>query len=192
MRLAQTLGLYGEVDRIVEMSWPAAKRRNWWITGRAIGTGAGDAPWVNLAWQRMRADLREAIVGVRDWNYIQHRYLQHPTITYDMIGVSSRLGRPLGLVVLKREGSLWELMDLVGALRDFPHLLRFALSYAAKGGAERVYCWVADSFSRYFQDAGSEKKEIGVSVASNISLFGPSIAQMQQRWWLVSGDTDFK
>ncbi|TRZ70650.1 MAG: GNAT family N-acetyltransferase, partial [Rhodocyclaceae bacterium] len=31
MRLAQTLGLYGEVDRMVEMTWPATKRKNWWM-----------------------------------------------------------------------------------------------------------------------------------------------------------------
>ncbi|TRZ64373.1 MAG: hypothetical protein D4S02_10900 [Rhodocyclaceae bacterium] len=192
MRLAQTLGLYGEVDRMVEMTWPATKRKNWWMQGRALGPGLGDAQSVSRAWERMRADLKEAIVGVRDWNYIQHRYLKHPTIVYDVIGVSSRLGRSLGVVVLKPEGTRWELMDLVGALRDFPHLLRYALNYAAMGGAEQVYCWVADNFSGHFDESGSEKKDIGVSVATNISLFGPSIDQMQRRWWLMSGDTDFK
>jgi hypothetical protein len=192
MRLARTLGLYGEIDRIVELSWPVAKCLDWWTTGRAIGTGASDAQLVNLVWGEMRADLKQAVVGVRDWDYIQYRYLNHPTITYDVIGVSSRLGRPLGIVVLKREGSRWELMDVVGALRNFPRLLRFARGFAAKGGAERVYCWVADSFSKYYKDAETDIKDIGVSVASNISVFGPAISEMERRWWLVSGDTDFK
>lgn len=190
MRLARTLGLYGEIDRIVELSWPVAKRRDWWTTGRAIG--AGDARWVNSVWEQMRADLKGAVVGVRDWDYIQHRYLNHPAITYDVIGVASRLGRPLGVVVLKREGPRWELMDVIGALINFPRLIRFARGFAAKGGAEQVCGWVADSFSRHFKDARTDIKDIGVSVASNISVFGPSIAEMERCWWLVSGDTDFK
>lgn len=190
MRLARTLGLYGEIDRIVELSWPVARHRDWWTTGRAIG--AGDARWVNSVWEQMRADLKHAIVGVRDWDYIQYRYLNHPAITYDVIGVSSRLGRPLGVVVLKREGSRWELMDVIGALRNFPRLIRFARGFAGKSGAKQIYGWIADSFSRHFKDAGADIKDIGVSVASNISVFGPSIAEMERRWWLVSGDTDFK
>ena len=64
--------------------------------------------------------------------------------------------------------------------------------FAAEGGAEQICGWVADSFSRHFKDAGTGIKDIGVSVASNISVFGPSIAEMERRWWLVSGDTDFK
>lgn len=190
MRLARTLGLYGEIDRIAELSWPVARHRDWWTTGRAIG--AGDARWVNSVWEQMRADLKHAIVGVRDWDYIQYRYLNHPAITYDVIGVSSRLGRPLGVVVLKREGSRWELMDVIGALRNFPRLIRFARGFAGKSGAKQIYGWIADSFSRHFKDAGADIKDIGVSVASNISVFGPSIAEMERRWWLVSGDTDFK
>jgi hypothetical protein len=192
MRLAQKLGLYGEIDKVVEVNWRVTERPRWWTTGRVIGTGARDEQWVNRVWERMRLDLKHAVVGVRDWDYLRYRYLSHPTINYDVIGVSSRFGRSLGVVVLKRDGTQWELMDVVGALADFPRLLRFAQGFVARGGAERMCCWVAESFSRYFKDGVAEIKNIGVSVPSNISVFGPPIAEMERRWWLVSGDTDFK
>lgn len=194
MRLGCTLGLYGEIDRMLQLEWPALRRgRDLWSVSRHIGNDANAAAVADALWDRMRADLKEAIVGVRDWNYIKYRYLDHPSNAYDVVLVSTRWGwHPLGLVVLKQEGERCELMDVVGALGDFPRLIHQARRLAGRFGAQRLYGWVAASFVSHFIDAGVQPQDIEVSVASNISRFGPTIEQMEKRWWLVSGDTDFR
>lgn len=194
MRLGTTLGLYGELDKILEASWPAcAPGRSLRYKLRLLGDDAAAARLVDSVWQRMRTDLLGAVVGVRDWAYLQHRYLAHPTLAYELLSVSSRLGgSPLGVLVLKREGDRYELMDVIGALRDLPVLIHQARRWAGSRGVTQVSAWICSAWQPHFSGNNATFKDIEVSVASNICRAGPGIETMRHKWWLTAGDTDFK
>lgn len=194
MRLGKTLGLYGELDRMQEVTWPAIKTGpSWLLKLRLLGSDERAANFVEAAWDRMHTDLQGAIVGLRNWAYIKHRYIDHPVFGYDLLSVTARFsGRPIGVIVLKRDADRYELMDVIGALRDIPCLVLQARRWASCNGVQRLTAWVAESNVKLFAGNEATVQDIGVSVASNICRAGPSIEQMRKKWWLLTGDTDFK
>jgi len=194
MRLAERLGLYGEVDRLVEMTWPSVPCRRSLLTRvRPLRRNEQDWAAIDRLWTEMAADLAGAIVGVRDAAHILHRYLQHPEKQYQVMLVLNRLSnRPHGLIVLRREGERSELMDVVGPLRAIPLLIATARKMAGCSGAKTLFCWITASHCAWFQAAGGTVQALDIRIPSSVWTPGPSIAELQGKWWLMSGDTDFR
>lgn len=194
MRLGATLGLYDELDKILEVSWPVSPAgRSLRYKLRRLDNGAEAAHLVETVWQRMRADLRGAVVGVRDWAYLQYRYVNHPTLHYELLAVTRRLGQqPLGVLVVRHDGEHWELMDVIGALRDLPALIHHGRRWAGSHGGKQLRAWICSAWQPQFAGHAATFADIEVSVASSICRAGPGIDSMRQRWWLMGGDTDFK
>jgi hypothetical protein len=194
-RLGQRLGLYSVVGKIVELCWRdlSAGRR----AGRRVRplNGRGWRSWERLVarlWRQMRRDLQGAVVGVRDWSYLRHRYLLHPEHDYRLFLLLGPLGlRPYGLFVLRPLGRRCELVDLLGGLQHLPEVVRSALPIARRLGAEEVFGWITEGFAPLLGVAGATVRDPGIPVPTITWTPGPDPAQFRGRWWLMAGDSDF-
>jgi len=193
LRLAERQGIYKAVDQVSEVRWPVPRLRPDWRV-RSQRVTVADESAVNACWAEMAHALRASIVGVRDWRFVVHRYLQHPTVAYTVLLVRSRLaGKPLGVVVLRDRGEDGlELMDLIAAPVHFSALVRAALRHAHLLGRQRVFAWVTSSHKHWLDVWGAESVALDVWIPANAWTPGPTPAQLQGQWWLMGGDTDFR
>lgn len=191
MKVAEKLGLYAEVGRIVEIRWEPSSTRPALFT-RLCALDAGDGPQVDELWRRMAGDLDHAIAGVRDWDYVQRRYLAHPHQQYQLWMVRNRFGgQPRGLMVFRHDPEGCELVDIVAPLAEIPLLIAQARRYASRSGS-RLYCRVTENFSPLFAATGGSAHDIGIRIPANVWSAGPAPEMLQNHWWLMSGDMDFR
>ncbi len=196
MRLGEKLGLYGEVDRITEINWEplvAASAKRMRIRLLDPARPKREQRIVDRLWAQMRGDLRHGIVGVRDWRYLLYRYLHHPEKRYDVILISTWLTRrPQGIIVLRRDGKSCELLDLVAPLENLPVLIECARRLTARWNAKRLYCWITHHHAPRFLETGGVPVDPDIHVPWCIAVSGPSVGELKDRWWLMSGDTEFR
>lgn len=205
--VAQRLGLYAEVDQIVQVEWsdppPAAPPT---VRAERIDVQAARRPDVRQAidrsWAAMAAALTGSIVGVRDAAWLVYRYLEHPELDYEVWRVRSRwLRRDLGLVVLRRHAQHVELLDVVGPPGHMAALVNHARRRTAELGQALLRCWVTRSHLEWLvpghaqADASAPHSprvvDIGVRVPTTIHTEGPPLEHLRGRWWLMGGDADF-
>ena len=196
-RLAHTLGFYEAVDKIVEFSFPPLSP-GWRRATAAIDTRAliGDETLradLARAWERMRRDLQPFLLGVRDLDYLRHRYAGHPERSYQFLAV-----RHLGIgprhafaVVRNVPGQGLEWLDVIGSLRAIPSLAVAVRRHAGLTGAQRVFGWITASQQQHFALADAHIQPTGIIVPANRRSAHPPPATQQGRWWLMAGDTDF-
>ncbi|MBK6958193.1 MAG: GNAT family N-acetyltransferase [Nitrosomonas sp.] len=196
MKVAERLGLYAEVGRMTEFSWSTRSRLPLWGTrlhliDRKLTDFAVTA--VDQCWQNMVADLQTAIIGVRDWQYLQHRYLNHPNQQYQIILVRNRFSkRAHGILVLRYDPEGCEIVDLIAPLAEIPLLITHARRLAGMHGASRLFCRITANFAHYFAIAGGTQQTINIHIPANAWSDGPPPETLKDRWWLMSGDKDFR
>lgn len=192
LRLAQKMGLYEEVDRIVELRWPAGGRARIHATASLLETRAERDRLIPQLWQSMRRDLKDAIAVVRDAEYIEYRYVARPERVYDFLLVRSRWStRPLGLAVLYRDGPVCKLMDMVGPLAAIPELVAQARRQASAWGCEVLMAWAAESQLPRADWGDAARVLTDVCIPANIWSEGPDPERLRSRWWAMMGDTEF-
>jgi len=193
LQVAQKLGLYDEVDRMAELTWPAG--RDWaarmWRSERLAPEHRAA---VERAWNAMAQDFRGSVIGVRDFQYLDRRYLQHPTVAYECLVVRRMLtGTVQGLVVMRMaDAQVAELMDFVAPRRNFPALVAVARRWAANKGAARLRAWVTASHAELLASTSPAAAAMDLVVPANVWSPGPSAQSLRGKWWLMAGDSDFR
>ena len=190
---ASKMGLYAGVDTLTEARWTVSRARpSPWHSSRPVT--AADAPQVEALWQAMARDLRQNIVGVRDWAYLQARYLDHPDRPYTVLLTRHRWTRqPVGLVVLRDRGTEGiELVDVVAPLTQLPVLVQTARRFAAYAHRPSVFAWITSSQQAAFACHQATLTPMDIVIPTNIWSAGPAPETVQNRWWLMAGDTDFR
>jgi len=216
-RVAQRLGLYGgPVGRVLSLQWRALARSALspaelrWLGGGSVLRGlaarvrastfvarpldprepAGGA-FADACWRAMAAELGEAIVGVRDARWLAHRYRDHPSMRYEIVGVSGRASRrPVGVLVLRRGAESAELLDVVARPRDVAALVIRARRVVHQWGLASMRAWVSENIAGWFGDDAAIS-DPGVNVPCCAWTPGPPPEETADRWWLTGGDTDF-
>jgi hypothetical protein len=196
-RLANLLGIYEAVDRIVEFSL-APSARPMVHGGRVMDVAAlqrtpGLQPALERAWRRMRHDLLPLIVGVRDPTYLIQRYGRHPLHDYQLLAARPyRFGAPAAFAIVRPvPGQGLEWLDMIGALADLPMLAQVVRRHAHKCGAGRVFGWITASQQRHFGELGAVLLPTEIIVPADRWTPDPAPQSQLGRWWLMSGDTDF-
>lgn len=196
MKVAERYGLYAEVGRMAEFSWnplpkwPRIKSRLYAIDQADDHYAAGA---VNHCWQQMANDLSESLVGIRDWSYLQYRYLNHPSNHYQIVLVKRRFGgKARGIIVLRHDSSGCEVVDLVAALNEIPELIVHARRLAGINGHRRLYCRITENFATPFAATGGIQQALDFRIPASIWDCSPAIELLRDRWWLMSGDMDFR
>ncbi len=196
MKVAERLGLYTEVGRMVELSWQPRSRfpllgTHLQLIDREQTDFAATA--VNECWQRMAADMPTAMIGVRDWHYLQYRYLNHPNQHYQVILVRNRFGgRVRGVLVLRHDPHGCEIVDIVAPLNEISLLVLHARRLAGINGDSRLFCRITENFAAHFTAAGGIRQSLDIRIPASTWGAVPSADSLRDRWWLMSGDTDFR
>lgn len=195
MRLAEKLGQYAEVGNMVEIAWPPLiKKPRFLLKLRPITPlDPQFEKIIDTLWDRMRKDYQDGIIGVRNSNYLVHRYFNHPEREYKVYLVANRLtGNPYGVMVLRLEGEFCELLDLIAPVSHFQLLIEYARRIAASYLATKLYCWITANYSGLLLHAGGKVTNLDIRIPSNVWTDGPPPEMLNGRWWLMSGDTDFR
>ncbi len=195
MEVAQKMGLYASVGHMVEVRWqPSAPRARWSSRLRLLSRNRNeDRELVNEVWLKMASDLVTEAVGLRDWAYLERRYLDHPHNHYELIAVASRwTGRPLGVLVLLRLEDCVELLDVVAPMQALPALIDQARRLAALWGKSSVYCWITANQVHHFLVQGGVQADVQVSIPTSVWTQDERAHVFKDKWWLMSGDTDFR
>lgn len=192
MQLAEKQQLYVCVDAIHELSWSASHERTSLLTAtRPLGPAHRQA--VDQLWATMADYFDNAIIGVRDADWLDARYRQHPEVQYSLWQVLHRLTRkPLIAFVLREREDSIELIDLVGPPQHFVLAVNAARRHAAQRGKARVIAWTTHSQLERWSVTRAQNCDTGVRVPVSIITPGPSPDEVRNRWWLMGGDTDFR
>lgn len=198
LRVACRLGLYDVTDSFVELHYPRSTLPLMEGPGLQVQAFALDAMTardaVSACWTRMAEGLREGIVGVRDPDYLHYRYCSHPLWAgggYECLAVGAAQGTdPLAIVVLKCLGQERLLMDIVGAVADFPAALDALRVWLAADGFG-LHCRITRAHAAALWLPGCELRELEIEIPCNIWTRGPDAASLAGAWWLTAGDMDF-
>ncbi|KPA11502.1 Glycosyl transferase, group 1 domain protein [Candidatus Magnetomorum sp. HK-1] len=192
MQIGEQKGLYKEVGKIVKISWPIISNDIYVIKNSYnVLTCLNNLnhKQIDILWNMMRADLNHSIIVVRNYNYINYRYLKHPEQSYDIFLISDMIeNKPLGLIILKQEEKSCLLMDIVGPLKNFSLLIEQARRLCKK---KSMYTWITETYSQHFEGDDSEIYDLDIRVPTGIWTSGPDPESIKGLWWLTAGDTDF-
>ncbi len=192
MRLGELVGVQAAVDEIVEAVWGVGERSDF-IHRPCDPSRSADRRTIERLWRGMARDFRQSVIGVRDPEYLAYRYLRNPQYAYELLLVQTRrLRRVEGLVVLRREGKLMWLMDLVAPVEKFPLLVGHARFLAGAAGCGELRAWVSESHARLLAGAAERLERPGIRVPTCVITEGIPPAELDQRWWLTTGDAEFK
>ena len=195
MAVAKKMGLYSEVGQMTEVRWaPASSRTR--LRTRVKHLKPGDAAnrmQIDDLWASMAQDLRLSVACIRDGPYLDWRYFSHPHNHYEVMLVTARItGRPLGVVVLRRMESSCELMDVIGPLTNLPLLIDQARRLTGLWGLPYLYCWITKNHAQRFLDCDGQEEPLSVSIPASCWIDDPRGVSVKDKWWLMSGDTDFR
>lgn len=194
--------LHARVDEILRASWlpervegtrlPRHEAIELDAAGRLTATQRRS---LERLWQRMARALRGSVLGVRDPAWLLHRYLQHPSLRYELHLVHSRSWwrRPLAALVLRQHADRLEVMDLVGAPADFGPAITLARHWAAERGLAHLDVWVTASHAELLHRAAPKGWSVvpaDIVVPANIHTPGPAQA-LEHHWFLLTGDADY-
>ena len=193
LKVAERQGLYKQVDQMVELAWGPPDALAGVLDSVEELTPRREAA-VNALWQAMSAAMASSAVGVRDWAYLVDRYQSHPVNRYQCLLVKHRITRaPRGVVVIRDRGEDGiELLDLVGDPANWAHLIRAARRLVKLNGRKRTYLWTTRSHAHMLAATAPETREMELMVPANVWTPGPSAEELQGKWWLTGGDTDFR
>jgi hypothetical protein len=194
MILGNKLGLYAEVDRVIELSWAPAplQHETEYCIQPIVEITDEVKTYVSSLWQQMQTDLSEAILVIRDTEYLQYRYFDNPQHQYQMMLV--RLAKDeniLGLVILRIDGHECRLMDMVCGLRNINHLVTCSRHLAHHWNLTKLFGWITSSKLDAFTPSLPMTTSTDIYIPGNIHVQKIPIDRLRNRWWLMMGDTDF-
>lgn len=207
-RLGRALSLYCQPDVIRQASWLATPRRPWRYTARRLtrlDAHSDGATAVNVLWAAMRQALGDCIIGERHATWMEHRYLNAPGRDYAIWLVHERLtGRPLGVCVLRHRAGDFasnttdgtspdtELLDIVAPPPNMAAVVAVARHITARAGDGCLGGWLTPAVAAALAPSRPAVKNTDVVVPGSAVNGQTQGMKPAGRWWLMSGDTDFK
>jgi 2-polyprenyl-3-methyl-5-hydroxy-6-metoxy-1,4-benzoquinol methylase len=194
LKLAQNLKLYATVGKMIELRWQTTPDKPHLLTRfqHLIPHLQKNELIVNKLWEKMAFCLQNALVGIRDFSHIQHRYLSHPHNHYELLLLTKRLmSTPLGVLIIKREEETCRIMDFIGDLKHIPEAIKQIRRIAGNWGMQQVKLWITENFVTAFPLQYAEQQALDILIPHNIwsQSFPPE--EIDGHWWLMGGDTDF-
>jgi hypothetical protein len=193
MLLAHRLGLYDEVERLVEMEWSSQPIGLSSLTkAEVIDPGCLDPRRIDALWQQMRSGLADRILVARDARYWIYRYAENPSRHYVMLAIRHKLTQGiLGLAVLRRKEHEVQLLDVLAAPKYFGLLAAHAQAQAAAWGVPMLHGWITRSSAHWFDASGIQFKPTDIVIPLNAHFRMHATDDIRDRWFLMMGDTDF-
>lgn len=194
MQLAAKVGLYDQVERLVEMEWMISEnQRNSWASRSELNDAEYlEAIDVDSLWEKMQAQMSGHILVMRNMDYVRYRYMNNPQHNYVAVVVRQRMtGHLIGLAILRPEGEECRLMDVVGEPRYFCLLLKHARIAASNMKMRVLKLWITENSWRLFSDGDERCTATDIVIPLNRHVQIRCQAEVVNRWFLMMGDTDF-
>ena len=195
MRVAEKMGLYTQVGQMAEVRWePASARLRLGSRVRTlVRNRAADQALVQPLWSAMAHDLRNSAVGVKDWEFLERRYFSHPHNHYEVLAITARLtGKPLGVMVLRRLEGSCELLDVIAPLSNLALVIDQARRMTSRWALPYLYGWMTKNHLPLFLACGGREEALDLSIPASSWTHNPRSELFLDKWWLMSGDTDFR
>ena len=114
--------------------------------------------------------------------------------TTPLLKVFYRLTRQvLGVVVLRQlSDGRQEMLDVIGHPRRFQMLVLAAQSFAGETNSPAVSAWITQSHAHLLKTDDARQESLDVQIPTNDWVPGDLDTEPEGRWWLTSGDTDFR
>ncbi len=194
IRLGVALGLYRNFGPIYQLRWRTDHHKlpfawRWSFLPPDTKDCERD---VTRAWKAMERDMGLFVLGVRDAEYLRHRFLSRPDREYTFLSIKRwPWGESKAICVMGLHGKQAELLDVIGPRRAMHLAVRAALSAAASSGADVLTCWGTPAVFRVLQRTGAERTVNAAFLALSRVTAIPEEDIEGSEWWLMGGDTDF-
>lgn len=196
MRLGEQLGLAVSIGAMTELLLAPQPSQGWlgWRVQPVAQFDAGFERMANRLWQRMADSFRSEVLCVRDAEFLRYRYVQHPEQRYEAWRISNAWGQDRALIFGKRDGTVFEVMDVVAARPDISRALDALRRHAGVlPGIESFRVWLPDSHTSLFADLpGCASSELQFRLVVNYNSSGGNLNRFGGKWWLTGGDTDYR
>jgi SAM-dependent methyltransferase len=195
MKIAEHLNLYAPVGKMIELRWQSnTTKPHLWTRIRHLQPQhkKKNKKIINKLWMNMANSLKKALVGVRDWNYVQHRYFLHPHKQYEILLITRRFtNQALAVVVIHRQDETCRIMDFIGNPKYLPETIKQIRRMAGVWGMKTVIVWITANFSKVFPQQDAEEHDLEIIIPHTIWSKTVPPTEIEGHWWLMSGDTDF-
>lgn len=193
MRLGERLGVYRSVGRFATLAFSPRAGAASTRTRVLAHLNGRERARVDALWSRMAADFGAAAIGVRDAAYLVRRYLARPEKRYLLLMIESRwLGRPLGLAAIRPDRPHAELLDVVGPRGCLPEVFAATRRWLAETGRESLSFLLSEPHATALAALADDCRETEFRVMANPFLRPDVLRQLENRWWLTGGDTDYR
>ncbi len=199
LKMSQHLNVQTPVGNIVEPTWHAPSLWEWRRTARYIAHDlqldkSDHQSIVEQLNHKMLEGLHSSIVGIRDLGYIKHRYFEHPLHTHT-VQIVYRSGTPsvlLGIVVWRLDRQQILLLDTIGDPQFFPQLIDYVRTQIKPLGMRQMSMWISQTHLPLFGNQHAKLVDPQVQTPSITCTPGPSPEELYNKWFLTTGDTDFR
>ena len=193
MNIALRLGLYEKTDDFLEFIFPLSDDKNS-VEYKLLDIDSKNMAHQNAVdrlWKSMEPAFENGIIGVRNWEYVEFRYFNHP------LGISGEFkrlflldakGRICAAFFLKEHDQCNLIMDIVCPLKD---VTQYILQLGLLLNEIRLKMWLSKGWSKTIEVAGLIENDLGIEIPSNYWNPGPTSEILYGAWWLTAGDIDF-
>jgi hypothetical protein len=191
MRLAEHLGMYAEVGNLVDVTWPA-QNSSAFNSVEFDFESSEHRHTLNQLWQKMAAEFVDRSIGVRDLEYLRHRYYNHPELNYQLHLVYRRDNEELlGLLVTRQVKDRLLLVDVVSATHTMRDLVDFGRHLADELNCRELYGWLTEIDCHMLASPSLEIGETPLRLPLGVYCEGLKAEEVKDSWFFMCGDSDF-
>ncbi|MCU7833907.1 MAG: PIG-L family deacetylase [gamma proteobacterium symbiont of Taylorina sp.] len=193
MALGESLGLYVEVDKILQITWQVVDivEDNPFLV-EELNIDTIDTNSINTLWNDMAVDFKDSLLVIRDADYLISRYLEHPAFKYKLYSIKNNDNDMLAVFVLKQKNDQQMLLvDIIAKKENFKLVVNNACYQTKKSGFNVLNFWVTSSKLDLFKEANGLIKDVEISIPGSAITQDVDPGIIKNKWLLMYGDTDF-
>jgi hypothetical protein len=193
-RVAQLMGFYKAVDAMSELSWSGStSKQEFWFHCKKISWDTA-ARLSERLWPAMQRSLQECAIAVRDQAYINARYKNHPSQSYECLVVENRcLFRGIALIVYKTSAlnaHEIEILDIITEKQNFQVAIKCLRQFMQRSSINKAHFWLTQSQLFHFNNTEAAVKDLDIVIPRNSWRNDDEGALVNNKWWLTAGDSD--
>lgn len=191
-KLGQKLELYESTDQVLELTWKQRPALSLFIK-YIYSVSLTDLPSTQLVdelWNQMHQSLKNYVVAVRNSEYVNLRYINHPIHNYQFFVIKNLLARPVGLIIanLNNNNNSAEIVDIIASTKNVNLTMSLFLNYLFDKKFDLVTAWFSPLIVSFIDFQPTSQQHI-----AHIQIGPPDTKVVQKaEWWATAGDTDFR
>lgn len=192
MRLAETLKLIRTVARVAKLTLYADNKGydNYVATPWLDPT---DSDVISRLWADMRTAFADRVIGIRDFNYLRHRYFSLTERQHMALLVRKGLGEDaIGLAVLRLGSDSPELLDVVGSPTHFPEVFSAVRHWLSRQGLSATSILVSEPHATELSCIAQRCDATEFTIMGNPHCDLSVYPHALRPWWFTGGDTDYR